>query len=101
MQCPRCAAAELMHDTRDMPYTCKGESTFILAVTSGYCPACGEVVLDKAKSILINSAMRDFNKPVNAMIVDPDFIASVRKKLALDQLKAAKIFGDVNAGSAS
>ena len=37
--------------------------------------------------------MLQFNKQVNASIVDPDFIASVRKKLALDQREAAEIFG--------
>ena len=37
--------------------------------------------------------MRAFNRQVNASIVDPDFIASVRKKLALDQREAAEIFG--------
>jgi HTH-type transcriptional regulator / antitoxin MqsA len=37
---------------------------------------------------------------VNAAIVDPGFIASVRKKLALDQSEAAGIFGGgVNAFS--
>jgi len=44
--------------------------------------------------------MRTFSKQVNAAIVDPDFIASVRKKLALDQHEAAEIFeGGVNAFS--
>ncbi|MFX3569288.1 type II toxin-antitoxin system MqsA family antitoxin, partial [Ralstonia mannitolilytica] len=27
MKCPCCGAAELIHDTRDMPYTYKGENT--------------------------------------------------------------------------
>ncbi len=36
----------------------------------------------------------------NASIVDPEFIASVRKKLALDQREAAELFGGgVNAFS--
>ena len=44
--------------------------------------------------------MLDFNKQVNAAIVDPGFIASVRKKLELDQRQAAEIFGGgVNAFS--
>ena len=44
--------------------------------------------------------MLDFNRQVNAAAVDPDFIASVRKKLQLDQREAAKIFGGgVNAFS--
>ena len=29
MKCPCCGAAELIHDTRDMPYTYKGENTTI------------------------------------------------------------------------
>ena len=100
MKCPSCAAAELLHDTRDMPYTYKGETTLIPAVTGNFCPACGEGVLDVSESVRTSAAMRDFNKQVNASIVDPGFIASVRKKLALDQREAAEIFGGgVNAFS--
>lgn len=44
--------------------------------------------------------MLAFNKQVNASIVDPEFIVSVRKKLELDQREAAEIFGGgVNAFS--
>lgn len=100
MKCPSCASAELVHDTRDMPYTYKGESTVIPDVTGDFCPACGEAVLDLAESTRTSAAMLDFNKQVNASIVDPGFIASVRKKLALDQREAAEIFGGgVNAFS--
>lgn len=100
MKCPSCAAAKLVHDTRDVPYTYKGESTMIAAVTGDFCPACGEVVLDAAESTRTSAAMLEFNKQVNASIVDPGFIASVRKKLNLDQREAAEIFGGgVNAFS--
>lgn len=100
MKCPTCAAAELVHDTRDMPYTYKGEATIIPAVVGDFCPACGEVVLDVAESARTSAAMLEFNQQVNASIVDPDFIAMVRKKLALDQREAAEIFGGgVNAFS--
>jgi HTH-type transcriptional regulator / antitoxin MqsA len=100
MRCPACGAAELVHDTRDMPYTYKGDSTTIEAVTGDFCPACGEVVMDMATGIRHSAAMLAFNKQVNASIVDPSFIATVRKKLALDQREAAEIFGGgVNAFS--
>ena len=100
MKCPACGAAKLVRDTRDMPYTYKGESTIIPAVTGDFCPACGEAVLDSAESTRTSAAMLAFNKQVNAAIVDPGFIASVRKKLALDQREAAEIFGGgVNAFS--
>ena len=47
-----------------------------------------------------SAAMLGFNKQVNASIVEPGFIESVRKKLALDQREAAEIFGGgVNAFS--
>lgn len=100
MKCPNCGVAELVHDTRDMPYTYKGEATTIPAVTADFCPACGEAVLEMGESVRTGAAMLEFNKQVNAAIVDPEFIASVRKKLALDQREAAEIFGGgVNAFS--
>jgi HTH-type transcriptional regulator/antitoxin MqsA len=100
MKCPNCAAAKLVHDTRDMPYTYKGESTMIPAVSGDFCSACGEVVLDLAESTRTSAAMLEFNKQVNTAIVDPAFITRVRKKLALDQREAAEIFGGgVNAFS--
>ena len=89
-----------MHDTRDMPYTYKGESTVIPDVAGDFCPACGEAVLDMAESSRISTAMLEFNKQVNASIVNPAFIVNVRKKLGLDQQEAAEIFGGgVNAFS--
>ncbi|MDR3719539.1 MAG: type II toxin-antitoxin system MqsA family antitoxin [Bryobacteraceae bacterium] len=98
--CPSCGAAKLANDTRDIPYTYKGESTAIPAVTGDFCPACGETILNAVESSRVSAAMLAFNKQVNASIVDPAFIASVRKKLALDQREAAEIFGGgVNAFS--
>ncbi len=100
MKCPACAKENLVRDMRDMPYAYKGETTMIPAVQGGYCPACGEVVLDANESTRTSALMLEFNKQVNASIVDPGFIASVRKKLALDQREASEIFGGgVNAFS--
>jgi len=93
MKCPVCGAAKLVHDTRDLPYTYKGETTLIPAVTGDFCPACAESLLDAAESDRVMKEMREFSKQVNAAIVDPQFIASVRKKLKLDQREAAEIFG--------
>jgi HTH-type transcriptional regulator/antitoxin MqsA len=93
MKCPVCGAVELIHDTRDLPYTYKGETTLIAAVTGDFCPACAESILDAAESNRVMREMRAFSKQVNAAIVDPGFITSVRKLLALDQREAAEIFG--------
>ncbi len=57
MRCPTCAQAELVSDTRDIPYTCKGERTAIPGVSGDFCPACGEAVLDAAESARVSAAM--------------------------------------------
>lgn len=93
MKCPICGAAELIHDTRDIPYTYKGESTVISSVTGDFCPACAESILNTSESDRVMREMRVFSKQVNAAYVDPSFITNMRKKLALDQREAAEIFG--------
>jgi HTH-type transcriptional regulator/antitoxin MqsA len=100
MKCPSCGTAKLVHGTRDMRYTYKGESTVLRQVTGEFCPACDESVLDAAESRRTMNLMLAFNKEVNGSIVDPAFIAGVRKKLDLDQREAGEIFGGgVNAFS--
>lgn len=100
MKCPVCCAAELIHDTRDIAYAYKGESTLISAVKGAFCPACNESITDLAESDRVMREMQAFNRQVNAAIVDPAFIAQVRKKLNLGQKEAADIFGGgVNAFS--
>ncbi|WP_297365614.1 type II toxin-antitoxin system MqsA family antitoxin [Acidiferrobacter sp.] len=100
MKCPVCGGAELIPDTRDLPYTYKGEATTIPAVTGEFCPACGEVILESGESDRVMREMRAFARQVNAAVVDPAFIVQVRKKLSLDQREAAEIFGGgVNAFS--
>ncbi len=100
MKCPICLGAELIHDTRDVSYTYKGETSIISAVSGDFCPACAESILNAVESERVMREMRAFSKQVNAAIVDPSFIINVRKKLALDQREAAEIFGGgVNAFS--
>ena len=100
MKCPACGARKLVRDTRDVTYTYKGESTILPHVTGDFCPACDESILEAAESQRTMNLMLAFNKQVNASIVDPGFIAKVRKKLDLDQREAGEIFGGgVNAFS--
>lgn len=100
MKCPVCGAAELIHDTRDLRYTYKGETTTIPAVTADFCPACDESITDLVETDRVMREMQAFHKQVNAAIVDPGFIIAVRKKLNLGQREAAEIFGGgVNAFS--
>ena len=100
MKCPVCGAAKLIRDTRDVPYTYKGETTTIPSVTGDFCPACSEVLLDRGQGDRYSELVGAFHKQVNAAYVDPAYISKVRKKLDLDQRQAAEIFGGgVNAFS--
>ena len=100
MKCPVCGAAELIHDTRDLPYTYKGETPVIPAVKADFCPACDESITDMLETERVMREMQAFNKQVNAAYVDPGYIARVRRKLDLDQRQAAELFGGgVNAFS--
>ncbi|WP_318782899.1 type II toxin-antitoxin system MqsA family antitoxin [Pseudomonas atacamensis] len=80
MKCPICGGAELVTDTRDLPYTYKNELTVIQAVHGEFCPACGESILAGTEATRVASAMLAFNTKVDAAVVDPLFIISVRKK---------------------
>jgi YgiT-type zinc finger domain-containing protein len=62
MKCPVCGAVELIHGTRDLPYTCKGETPQINAVTGDFGPACAESVLEAAESERVMREMRAFAK---------------------------------------
>jgi HTH-type transcriptional regulator/antitoxin MqsA len=58
------------------------------------------MILDSGEAERVSAAMMEFNKQVNASIVDPKFITGVRKKLKLDQREADELFGGgVNAFS--
>ncbi|MEN9682247.1 MAG: hypothetical protein RLZZ627_2140 [Pseudomonadota bacterium] len=100
MKCPICGAAELIHDTRDLSYTYKGETSLIPSVTGDFCPACDEVVLNREHGNRYSELVGLFQRQVNSAFVDPDYIAKVRRKLDLDQRQAAELFGGgVNAFS--
>ena len=95
MKCPVCGGAELIPDTRDLPYTYKGETTTIPAVTGEFYPACGEVILDRYHGDRYSTLLGQFHRKVNTVFVDPEYIARVRKKFDLGQREAAEIFGVV------
>ena len=66
MKCPSCGGADLVHGTRDMTYTYKGETTTLPMVTGDFCPACGESILDAAESRRTMDLMLAFNQEVKA-----------------------------------
>jgi HTH-type transcriptional regulator / antitoxin MqsA len=64
MKCPVCGAAKLIHDTRDVPYTYKGETTLIPAVTGDFCLVCDESITDVAETERVMREMQAFKKKV-------------------------------------
>jgi HTH-type transcriptional regulator / antitoxin MqsA len=68
MKCISCGMTELAYDTRDLPYTYKGEGTTIPMVKGDFCPACNESVLGAIESARVSGLMLEFNKQVNASI---------------------------------
>jgi HTH-type transcriptional regulator/antitoxin MqsA len=66
MNCPSCGADELIRDTRDMPYTYKGQTTTIPAVTGDFCPACGEVILNREQGDRYSELIGQFQRQVNS-----------------------------------
>lgn len=74
MKCLQCdPAVELIRDTRDLSYTYKGERTLISSVTGDFCPACEEVVLERAEFVRGQccQAMLAFNKLRSPVRVPP------------------------------
>lgn len=93
MKCPVCGGAELIHDTRDIPWVYKGQQILLSAITGDYCPCCGEIILNEEQSNRYARAIREAKKAINARHIDPAFIARIRQKMALDQREAAALFG--------
>ena len=62
MKCPVCGATELTHDTRDLSYAYKGETTVISAVRGDFCRVCSESILDSVESDRVMQHMRTFSK---------------------------------------
>ncbi|KID01460.2 YgiT-type zinc finger protein [Hafnia alvei] len=100
MHCPECGSKNTIKDYRDIPFTYKGQSTVVKAVGADWCLDCGEGVIFKEESLRIDSILAEFNKQVNASIIDPEYVVAMRKKLNLSQSEAGEIFsGGVNAFS--
>lgn len=100
MHCPECGSKNTIKDYRDIPFTYKGQSTVVKAVGADWCLDCGEGVIFKDESLRIDSILTEFNKQVNASIIDPEYVVAMRKKLNLSQSEAGEIFGGgVNAFS--
>ncbi len=95
MKCPTCGIGNLIVATRELPYSYKGKSTVIKAVTGKFCnnPKCREVVVDIDESARMSKEMLAFNKKINRELTPIDLLANVRERFNLNQQQAAKVFG--------
>ncbi len=99
MKCSVCGGAELASGVKKVPYTFRGHKTLIDA-EGDHCPACGEVSMDRDQANAYQARIRAYKAQIIAVTIEPEFIVSVRKKLALTQKEASEIFGGgVNAFS--
>lgn len=92
MKCPECGH-KMSIETKDITHTYRGKATIIKGATGKYCPECDEFTFSLSEAQRVSYEMMEFNKSVNASIVDPEYIVTVRKKLSLTQAEANKMFG--------
>ncbi|MBN3265779.1 type II TA system antitoxin MqsA family protein [Pectobacterium brasiliense] len=93
MKCPECGGAELVHDTKDVPYSWRGKKTMLRSVTGLYCPACGEAVLNKEEEAAYREKMVEFRNSIINDTIEPSYIADVRRKLGFTRKAAGEFFG--------
>ena len=91
--CPNCGAPSPVHDTRDVPYMYKDQTTTIPDISGHFCGTCGEVTLDRGDVDRYSALVGAFERSVDRDLVDPTFILGVRRRLKLDQREAGVIFG--------
>ncbi|SER22798.1 XRE family transcriptional regulator [Pseudomonas luteola] len=66
MRCPMCGQADLVHDTRDLPYSYKGQTTLIKGMTGDYCDACDDAIFSYDETGRLSQAMADFRRKIDA-----------------------------------
>ena len=92
-KCPECGAPDPVHDTHGVSYTYKDRHTTIPSVSGYHCVQCGGVALDRTAVERFDELVARFHRRVDAELVDPGYIAAVRRKLRLDPPEADELFG--------
>ena len=87
--CVQCGADDMVHDTRDLPFKYKGNTTTIHAVAGWYCQHCEEAYLDDMAAY--SSAIDKFAESIDAG--EAKELARVRRKLKMTQQEAARLTG--------
>jgi HTH-type transcriptional regulator/antitoxin MqsA len=66
MKCPCCGIAELVKDTRTIPFTYKDKTTIISSVEGGFCLFCNESILNASETERVMKEMRIYSKQIDA-----------------------------------
>lgn len=74
MLCPNCGLTHISIDARNIIYGYKGKKTTVPAVNGQFCEHCHESFLDVTESKRYSDAIMEFQKKVNANLIDPNFI---------------------------
>ena len=89
MKCPSCGAAELIHDTRDLPTRTKAKPQLSPLSRVIFAPSAAKLFWTPSRAT-VQRVDWHVPKANQRCFVDPSYITTVRKKLDLDQRKLLK-----------
>ncbi|MGQ3891198.1 type II toxin-antitoxin system MqsA family antitoxin [Legionella sp. CNM-4043-24] len=90
-KCMVCGENTCEYKTKKIPFTYKGETTFINQ-PGEWCDTCGEGVLTDKDTHITMKEMQTHKAKVDHLLT-PDDIRRIRKKLHINQKEAAEYFG--------
>ena len=90
-ECLDCGHKEMIHATRDVPFTYKGHQTTVPKIKGLHCFHCGEVEFDAGEGVRFAEAIKQVAKEIDDRQASE--LARIRKKLKLTQQEAALLTG--------
>jgi HTH-type transcriptional regulator / antitoxin MqsA len=90
-ECLNCGEKEMVHTTRDVPYTYKRHNIIISKIKGWHCSNCREVEFDAGEGVRFAEAIKQLAKEVDTK--EATELARIRKKLKLTQQQAALLTG--------
>lgn len=93
MKCGACGAETVTQETRDLPYSYRGVTTTLHAISAQFCSTCGEATMDHDEADHYGKLVSVFKQQVNRDTGEPELIEGMIEALALSQAKAATVLG--------
>jgi HTH-type transcriptional regulator / antitoxin MqsA len=96
--CPSCGTADMVFDSRDVPFNYKGERLIVKQIRGWFCSTCSEALFDDGEGARYAAKIDHFVKMID--FTSGEDLRRIRRKLHLSQKEAAQLFGGgVNAFS--